>query len=66
MLNIFGSSNAAHDLISGCILPVPPVNIRPSVMLTNALSNEDDLTMKIKDLLFLNTKIKETMIDKGD
>jgi hypothetical protein len=34
-------------------------------MLTNNLSNEDDLTMKIKDMMFLNKKIKETMIDKG-
>jgi len=34
-------------------------------MLTNNLSNEDDLTMKIKDMMFLNKKIKEIMIDKG-
>ena len=52
------------DLIIDHLI-VPPVCIRPSVMLTNNLSNEDDLTMKIKDIMFLNKKIKESMIDKG-
>ena len=35
-------------------------------MLTNSLSNEDDLTIKIKEIIFLNKKIQETMIEKGD
>lgn len=35
-------------------------------MLTNSLSNEDDLTVKIKEIIFLNKKIFETMIEKGD
>ena len=40
---------------------VPPVCIRPSVMLSNEQSNEDDLTMKIKDALVLNMKVDRAM-----
>lgn len=47
-------------------LVIPPVCIRPSIMLTNSLSNEDDLTIKIKEIIFTNKKLYETMIEKGD
>ena len=62
-MNVSGSTSI-NDLIIDHLV-VPPVCIRPSVMLTNNLSNEDDLTMKIKDMMFLNKKITETMIEKG-
>lgn len=35
-------------------------------MLTNSLSDEDDLTIKIKEIVFLNNKIHSAMIEKGD
>lgn len=63
LVNIGGQTSINNLIIDHLI--VPPVCIRPSVMLTNNLSNEDDLTMKIKDIMFLNKKIKESMIDKG-
>jgi DNA-directed RNA polymerase beta' subunit len=35
-------------------MPVPPNSIRPSIVLTNAMTNEDDLTVKIKNIIDLN------------
>ena len=64
LVNVGGQTSVNNLIIDHLI--VPPVCIRPSVMLTNNLSNEDDLTMKIKDIMFLNKKIKESMIDKGE
>ena len=64
LLNI-GGETKVDDFIMDHLV-VPPVCIRPSIMLTNSLSNEDDLTIKIKDIIFLNKKIFETMIMKGD
>ncbi len=56
LVNISGATLIQNLIIDHLV--VPPVCIRPSVMLTNNLSNEDDLTMKIKDIMFLNKKIK--------
>lgn len=47
-------------------LVVPPVCLRPSIMLTNSLSNEDDLTIKLKEIIFLNQKVGQAMVEKGD
>lgn len=55
LLNI-GGETRVDDFIMDHLV-VPPVCIRPSIMLTNSLSNEDDLTIKIKDIIFLNKKI---------
>lgn len=41
------------DLIT-TIIPAPPNIIRPSVVLSNAMSNEDDLTVKLKNMLYYN------------
>ena len=43
-------------------LPAPPIPIRPSVAVTQNVTNEDDLTMKLAEILQVNTIIK-TSID---
>jgi DNA-directed RNA polymerase III subunit RPC1 len=64
LVNIGGRTNINDFIIDHLV--IPPVCIRPSIMLTNSLSNEDDLTIKVKEIVFLNKKIFETMILKGD
>jgi|JI10StandDraft_1071094.scaffolds.fasta_scaffold1172769_2 DNA-directed RNA polymerase III subunit RPC1 len=55
LVNIGGITDVNNFIIDHLV--VPPMCIRPSIMLTNSLSNEDDLTIKIKDIVFLNKKI---------
>ena len=64
LLNISGQTDVNNFIIDHLV--VPPVCIRPSIMLTNSLSNEDDLTIKIKEIVFLNKKIFDSMILKGE
>jgi len=45
--------NELADIIT-TIIPAPPNIIRPTVVLTNAMTGEDDLTSKLKNILFLN------------
>lgn len=39
-------------------IPVPPSCIRPSVPVTQNTTNEDDLTIKLVEILQLNSNIK--------
>mmetsp|Transcript_37573 Transcript_37573/g.94225 ORF Transcript_37573/g.94225 Transcript_37573/m.94225 type:complete len:753 (+) Transcript_37573:120-2378(+) len=39
-------------------LPVPPLGVRPSVFIGETLTNEDDLTMKLAEIQFLNIQLK--------
>ena len=41
------------DLILTCI-PAPPSCIRPTVLVTHGLKNEDDLTIKIAEIVQRN------------
>lgn len=52
----YGSENI-EDLLVRTII-IPPVCIRPSVALMNSQSNEDDLTMILREAVVLNKKIK--------
>jgi DNA-directed RNA polymerase beta' subunit len=52
------------DLLT-TLVPVPPTTIRPSVVLSTTKSNEDDLTIKIKSMLFHNSQLG-SQADKGD
>ena len=42
---------------------VPPVCIRPSVQVSQGVSNEDDLTVKLQEIINLNLLIKATLED---
>ena len=45
------------DILVHTVL-VPPVSIRPTVQVGYNVTNEDDLTIKIKDIVELNKKIR--------
>ena len=40
-------------------LPVPPTAIRPTVIVNETTTNEDDLTAKLSDIILLNNKIQK-------
>jgi DNA-directed RNA polymerase subunit A' len=46
------------------VLPVPPITIRPSIMIENGIRAEDDLTHKLVDIVRINERLKES-IDAG-
>ena len=43
------------------VLPVPPINIRPSITLESGLKSEDDLTHKLVDIIRINERLKENI-----
>ncbi|MFH1588169.1 MAG: DNA-directed RNA polymerase subunit A' [Candidatus Diapherotrites archaeon] len=42
-------------------LPVPPINIRPSITLDNGIKSEDDLTHKLVDIIRINIRLKDNI-----
>ena len=48
------------DILVHTVL-VPPVSIRPTVQGGYNVTNEDDLTIKIKDIVELNKKIRNSI-----
>jgi len=42
-------------------LPVPPVDVRPSIILESGIRAEDDLTHKLVDIIRINQRLKENM-----
>jgi len=46
------------------VLPVPPVDIRPSIILESGIRAEDDLTHKLVDIIRINQRLREN-IDAG-
>jgi DNA-directed RNA polymerase beta' subunit len=45
------------------VLPVPPVCIRPSLLLNNNLSNEDDLTIKMREIFIFNKRLQNLVAE---
>ncbi len=43
------------------VLPVPPIHVRPSIVLETGIKAEDDLTHKLADIVKTNEKLKETI-----
>jgi DNA-directed RNA polymerase subunit A' len=43
------------------VLPVPPVQVRPSIMLETGIRAEDDLTHKLVDIVRANQRLRESM-----
>ena len=41
-------------------LPVPPVTVRPSIILETGIRSEDDLTHKMVDIIRVNQRLKES------
>ncbi|MFQ5920615.1 MAG: DNA-directed RNA polymerase subunit A', partial [Nitrososphaerales archaeon] len=42
------------------VLPVPPVTVRPSIILETGIRSEDDLTHKSVDIIRVNQRLKES------
>ncbi len=43
------------------VMPVPPVSVRPSILLETGIRSEDDLTHKLVDIIRTNEKLKESI-----
>jgi len=43
------------------VLPIPPINIRPSITLESGLKSEDDLTHKLAEIIRINERLKENI-----
>ena len=43
------------------VLPVPPVDVRPSIILESGIRAEDDLTHKLVDIIRINQRLKENI-----
>ena len=43
------------------VLPVPPVNVRPSITLESGERSEDDLTHKLVDIIRINKRLDESI-----
>jgi DNA-directed RNA polymerase III subunit RPC1 len=43
-------------------LPAPPVCIRPGVAVTATIKNEDDLTVKLAELVHFNKEIEQVIL----
>ncbi|MCJ7731647.1 DNA-directed RNA polymerase subunit A' [Candidatus Bathyarchaeota archaeon] len=46
------------------VMPVPPVDVRPSIILESGIRAEDDLTHKLVDIIRINQRLREN-IDAG-
>ncbi len=54
----FSPQNAHPKWMVLTVLPVPPVNLRPSITLESGEKSEDDLTHKLVDIIRVNQKLK--------
>ena len=63
LLNMSDSISHPKNMLMTYV-PVPPVCIRPSVQVSQGMTNEDDLTVKLQEVIQLNNVIKSQM-EKG-
>ncbi len=57
----FSPSTARPEWMVLTVLPVPPVNLRPSITLESGEKSEDDLTHKLVDIIRVNQKLKSNI-----
>ena len=60
----FSPGSARPEWMVLQVLPVPPVDVRPSIILESGIRAEDDLTHKLVDIIRINQRLKEN-IDAG-
>lgn len=41
------------------VLPIPPLVVRPTIMISSKITNEDDLTMRLVEIQSLNLRLKK-------
>ncbi|CAH2069371.1 unnamed protein product [Thlaspi arvense] len=49
-----------ENIITSC-MPVPPLSIRPSVMIGGTQSNENDLTARLKEIIQVNASLRNIL-----
>ncbi|ARM77107.1 DNA-directed RNA polymerase subunit A' [Acidianus manzaensis] len=60
----YDPKNSRPEWMILTVLPVPPITIRPSIMIESGIRAEDDLTHKLVDIVRINERLKES-IDAG-
>ena len=60
----FHSKSARPEWMVLQVMPVPPVDVRPSIILESGIRAEDDLTHKLVDIIRINQRLREN-IDAG-
>ncbi|MEM3736706.1 MAG: DNA-directed RNA polymerase subunit A' [Candidatus Bathyarchaeia archaeon] len=61
----FSPQSARPEWMVLQVLPVPPVAVRPSIMLESGIRSEDDLTHKLVDIIRINNRLKEYAAEGG-
>nr|UXY86912.1 RNA polymerase III largest subunit [Cryptomonas paramecium] len=63
-LNLIGMEqiNSRPENLILTYITVPPLTIRPSISLTENITNEDDLTLKLSDIQYFNLQIKQILL----
>ncbi len=56
----FAPENARPEWFVLQVLPVPPVTVRPSIILETGIRSEDDLTHKLVDIIRVNQRLRES------
>src|SRR5438046_6643500 len=56
----YDPSTARQEWFVLQVLPVPPVTVRPSIILETVIRSEDDIKLKIVDILRVNQRLKES------
>ncbi|MDC8437415.1 MAG: DNA-directed RNA polymerase subunit A' [Candidatus Nitrosotenuis sp.] len=56
----YDSTTARPEWFILQVLPVPPVTVRPSIILETGIRSEDDLTHKMVDIIRVNQRLKES------
>ena len=57
----FDPHSARPEWMILTVLPVPPVSIRPSILLETGVRAEDDLTHKLVDIVRINERLRESI-----
>lgn len=55
----FNPEFARPDWMIVTVLPVPPLAVRPSIMMDSASRSSDDLTYKLHDIIQYNNELKK-------
>jgi len=62
----FDPSGTTLENLMFCILPIPPLVVRPTVSISIGVTNEDDLTIRLVEIQTLNLKIKKLFFSANE
>ncbi|HIQ03328.1 MAG TPA: DNA-directed RNA polymerase subunit A', partial [Desulfurococcales archaeon] len=57
----FDPKDARPEWMVLTVLPIPPVTVRPSILLETGIRAEDDLTHKLVDIVRINERLRENI-----